>query len=103
MRKCGEVSKDGRAPFTLGGSESRENSVPLGSKRGSVRTASVRPRSRADVPDVSRRQRAVDDLVKQLRKLRWMGFRNDASQLQQSRETWPAVDGALTKRTDSDA
>ena len=40
--------------------------------------------SQQDLPDVSREQRAATELIKRIRKLRWMGFEEEARRMVRS-------------------
>lgn len=60
----------------------RAKPTPFRNMLGMVCQASFLPRPSAGIPDVPPQQRAVDDLVKRVRKLRWMGFEDEAIRLE---------------------
>jgi hypothetical protein len=53
-------------------------------------------------PDVSSRQRAAKNLIKQIRKLRWIGMEEEAERLQISLAGVPAEDRVLAEPQETD-
>ncbi len=102
MKTSLEASRVAREPFTPGEQGLREKPAPFRNVLGRESKASVRPRPRAGVPDVPSHQRAVDDLVKRVRKLRWMGFEDEANRLRRLLHKRTAGGGGLTETRDTD-
>jgi hypothetical protein len=57
---------------------------------------------RREFLDVSTTQRASADLVKQIRKLRWIGMEEEARRLQIALSGMPAADRVLSEAQDTD-
>lgn len=53
-------------------------------------------------PDVAPRQRAAADLIKQIRKLRWIGMAEEADQLQLALARIPAENRVLAEPLETD-
>lgn len=102
MKKSLEASRVAREPFIPAEEGLREKPAPFRNVLGRASNASVRPRPRAGIPDVPPHQRVVDDLVKQVRKLRWMGFEDEANRLQRLLHKRGAGGGGLTESSGTD-
>ena len=61
----------------------------------------MEPIARRDIPDVSAEQRASNDRIKLIRKLRWMGMESEARRLQSAPPVAPS-DNPFAKLREAD-
>lgn len=59
-------------------------------------------RAMEEIPDVPDEQRTSDELIKRARKLRWMGFKDEAHETQRTRHTVTPTGSALTAPRETD-
>jgi hypothetical protein len=55
-----------------------------------------------ELPDVSAEQRASNEMVKLIRKLRWMGMEREAERLQTALNHAPQVDSVVAEPRETD-
>jgi len=55
-----------------------------------------------DLPDVSADQRASNDMIKLIRKLRWMGMEGEAERLRSALAGMPRVDSVVAEPRETD-
>jgi hypothetical protein len=55
-----------------------------------------------DVPDVSADQRASNEMIKLIRKLRWMGMEGEAEQLRSALIGMPRADSVVAEPRETD-
>jgi hypothetical protein len=55
-----------------------------------------------DLPDVSPDQRASNDIIKLIRKLRWMGMEGEAERLRKALAGMPRLDSVVAEPRETD-
>jgi hypothetical protein len=55
-----------------------------------------------DIPDVSADQRASNDMIKLIRKLRWMGMEGEAERLRSALAGMPRLDSVVAEPRETD-
>jgi hypothetical protein len=55
-----------------------------------------------DIPDVSAAQRASNDMIKLIRKLRWMGMEGEAERLRSALDGLPRADSVVAEPRETD-
>lgn len=55
-----------------------------------------------DLPDVSADQRASNDMIKLIRKLRWMGMEGEAERLRNALTGMPRLDSVMAEPRETD-
>lgn len=61
----------------------------------------ARPRDQ-DIPDVSADQRASNEMIKLIRKLRWMGMEGEAERLRNALAGMPRADSVVAEPRETD-
>lgn len=98
MKEARTVSSTRRELHIVREEERRERLAPFKGISGRVSRTPLR----SGIPDVPPEQRALDELVMQVRKLRWMGFKDEADRVQRVLHNRAAANSRLTESKDTD-